>query len=183
MADSQARWHKVQSEPGMSCGHRKQGNTQRLVGLWQKYTRTRLKRLPLVKSETILALKRVSAITDYIHKSIVKEKRERMPHLSHWRWPLLQILTLKICNERERIIIYHAFLEDDKGKLFFIEECQLINVEEMRELKYHHFVILNEIIDFYLDDPWMLKVETIRWKGVAEKGYLKVPKYSLIAVC
>lgn len=64
-----------------------------------------------------------------------------------------------------------------------MEECELINVEETRELKNHHFIILNEIIDFCQDDLWMLKVKTIRWKVVVERDYLLVPTYSVIANC
>lgn len=74
-----------------------------------------------------------------------------------------------------------SFLEDDKGKLFFMEECELINVKEMRELKNCHFAILSEVIDFCQDDLWMLKVKTIRWKVDVEKDYIIVPKYSVIA--
>lgn len=35
----------------------------------------------------------------------------------------------------------------DEGKLFFAEECQLINVEGLIELEILHFAISNEIID------------------------------------
>lgn len=50
------------------------------------------------------------------------------------------------------MIIYHIVLED-KGKLFFIEGCQLIIVEEMRKLENHCFAIPNEMMDFCQDDP------------------------------
>lgn len=67
----------------MSCSHKKQGSTQRPVGMWQKYIRTRLKRRSLAEFKTKLSLKRVSSVSDYIHKSIVKERRESTCLICH----------------------------------------------------------------------------------------------------
>lgn len=53
-----------------------------------------------------------------------------------------------------------------KGKLFFTEECQLLNAEWM--IEYRQFAISNEITDSSHDHPWVPKPLD---RVVPEKGY------------